>query len=104
MCTQKPPNDFSQQLYDRYKEAYNTYIRQKARPKACSAAQRHCAAPCAAPPPAHPRRRGAGQVLPALKTLHGETMLRELVKRWNNHKARAAQFPAGREAGKPAAC
>ncbi|XP_062208429.1 cullin-1-like [Phragmites australis] len=26
MCTQKPPNDYSQQLYDRYKEALSDYI------------------------------------------------------------------------------
>ncbi|KAL1318020.1 hypothetical protein HN51_070265 [Arachis hypogaea] len=26
MCTQKPPNDFSQQLYDKYKEAFDDYI------------------------------------------------------------------------------
>lgn len=27
MCTQKPPHDFSQQLYDKYKEAFDDYIR-----------------------------------------------------------------------------
>ncbi|XP_061369357.1 cullin-1-like [Gastrolobium bilobum] len=27
MCTQKPPNDFSQQLYDKYKEAFDEYIK-----------------------------------------------------------------------------
>ena len=26
MCTQKPPHDFSQQLYERYREAFNEYI------------------------------------------------------------------------------
>ncbi|KAL5155686.1 Cullin-1 [Glycine soja] len=26
MCTQKPPNDFSQQLYDKYKDAFDEYI------------------------------------------------------------------------------
>ena len=26
MCTQKPPHDFSQQLYERYREAFNAYI------------------------------------------------------------------------------
>ena len=27
MCTQKPPHDFSQQLYDKYKEAFDEYIK-----------------------------------------------------------------------------
>ncbi|KAJ6712334.1 CULLIN [Salix purpurea] len=26
MCTQKPPNDYSQQLYDKYREAFQVYI------------------------------------------------------------------------------
>jgi cullin 1 len=26
MCTQKPPNDYSQQLYDKYREAFEKYI------------------------------------------------------------------------------
>jgi hypothetical protein len=26
MCTQKPPYDFSEQLYSRYREAFKTYI------------------------------------------------------------------------------
>lgn len=31
MCTQKPPHDYSQQLYERYRESFNEYIVQKAR-------------------------------------------------------------------------
>ena len=54
MCTQKPPHDFSQQLYERYREAFNDYI------EAC--------------------------VLPALREKKGEYMLKELVRRWDNHK------------------
>ncbi|KAF7804825.1 cullin-1 [Senna tora] len=27
MCTQKPPNDYSQQLYDKYKDAFDEYIK-----------------------------------------------------------------------------
>ncbi|KAJ4827943.1 Cullin-1 [Turnera subulata] len=54
MCTQKPPNDYSQQLYDKYKEAIEDYIRTT--------------------------------VLPAIREKHDEFMLRELVKRWANHK------------------
>lgn len=26
MCTQKPPHDYSQQLYDKYREAFEDYI------------------------------------------------------------------------------
>eukprot|EP00270_Netrium_digitus_P021983 TRINITY_DN966_c0_g1_i9.p1 TRINITY_DN966_c0_g1~~TRINITY_DN966_c0_g1_i9.p1 ORF type:complete len:282 (-),score=66.56 TRINITY_DN966_c0_g1_i9:786-1631(-) len=54
MCTQRPPRDYSQQLYDRYKESFQEYIN--------------------------------AMVLPALREKHGEFMLRELVKRWENHK------------------
>ncbi|CAF2125578.1 unnamed protein product [Brassica napus] len=54
MCTQKPPHDYSQQLYDKYREAFEEYIN--------------------------------STVLPALKEKHDEYMLRELVKRWSNHK------------------
>lgn len=54
MCTQKPPHDFSQHLYERYREAFNEYISSK--------------------------------VLPVLQEKQGEYMLKELVKRWDNHK------------------
>lgn len=29
MCTQKPPQDYSQQLYDRYRESFEEYINSK---------------------------------------------------------------------------
>ncbi|KAK1351908.1 Cullin-1 [Heracleum sosnowskyi] len=54
MCTQKPPHDYSQQLYDKYREAFQEYI--------------------------------TSTVLPSLREKHDEFMLRELVKRWANHK------------------
>ncbi|PKI46479.1 hypothetical protein CRG98_033122 [Punica granatum] len=54
MCTQKPPHDYSQQLYDKYKESFEEYIN--------------------------------STVLPSLREKHDEFMLRELVKRWANHK------------------
>ncbi|OVA15009.1 Cullin [Macleaya cordata] len=54
MCTQKPPHDYSQQLYDKYKESFDEYI--------------------------------TSTVLPSLKEKHDEFMLRELVRRWGNHK------------------
>ncbi|KAG7028969.1 Cullin-1 [Cucurbita argyrosperma subsp. argyrosperma] len=54
MCTQKPPHDYSQQLYDKYRESFEEYI--------------------------------TSSVLPSLREKHDEFMLRELVKRWANHK------------------
>ncbi|KAL0730531.1 hypothetical protein Bca4012_026624 [Brassica carinata] len=48
MCTQKPPHDYSQQLYNKYREAFEEYINSTEK--------------------------------------HDEYMLRELVKRWSNHK------------------
>ncbi|GMP56809.1 hypothetical protein CsSME_00021144 [Camellia sinensis var. sinensis] len=54
MCTQKPPHDYSQQLYDKYRESFEEYI--------------------------------TSRVLPSLREKHDEFMLRELVKRWSNHK------------------
>ncbi|KAK6117363.1 hypothetical protein DH2020_048881 [Rehmannia glutinosa] len=54
MCTQKPPHDYSQQLYDKYRESFEEYI--------------------------------TSTVLPSLREKHDEFMLRELVKRWLNHK------------------
>ncbi|KAL9161360.1 hypothetical protein ABFS82_07G016600 [Erythranthe guttata] len=54
MCTQKPPHDYSQQLYDKYREAFEDYITKT--------------------------------VLPSLREKHDEFMLRELVRRWLNHK------------------
>lgn len=54
MCTQKPPHDYSEQLYTRYREAFNTYINDN--------------------------------VLPALREHSDEVLLKELYKRWGNHK------------------
>ncbi|XP_075653953.1 cullin-1-like isoform X1 [Castanea sativa] len=54
MTTQKPPHDYSQLLYNKYRETFEEYI--------------------------------TSTVLPSLKEKHDEFMLRELVKRWANHK------------------
>ncbi|KAK6930141.1 Cullin protein, neddylation domain [Dillenia turbinata] len=54
MCTQKPPHDYSQQLYDKYRESFEEYI--------------------------------TTMILPSLRGKHDEFLLRELVKRWANHK------------------
>lgn len=32
MCTQKSPHDYSEQLYQRYKEAFTTYIQDRVLP------------------------------------------------------------------------
>lgn len=31
MCTQKPPHDYSEQLYSKYRDAFNKYINEKVR-------------------------------------------------------------------------
>ncbi|KAK9713588.1 hypothetical protein RND81_06G037600 [Saponaria officinalis] len=54
MCTQKPPHDYSQQLYDSYRRIIVDYLNDT--------------------------------ILPALRQKHDEFMLKELVKRWLNHK------------------
>jgi len=54
MCTQKPPHDYSEQLYGKYKEAFNHYITEK--------------------------------VMPSLREHRDEVLLKELYKRWGNHK------------------
>ncbi|EOA34107.1 hypothetical protein CARUB_v10021606mg [Capsella rubella] len=59
ICTKKPA-DYSQQLYDKYREVIEDYIIQT--------------------------------VLPSLKEKHGEDMLRELVRRWKNHKIMLDMF------------
>ncbi|KAI3982458.1 hypothetical protein MKX01_006816 [Papaver californicum] len=54
MCTQKHPHNYSQQLYEKYIEAFENYINET--------------------------------VLPSLREKHDEFLLRELEKRWINHK------------------
>ncbi|XP_074279653.1 cullin-1-like [Silene latifolia] len=54
MCTQKPPHDYSQQLYENYKHTFVDYLQRT--------------------------------ILPALRQKHDEFMLKELVRRWLNHK------------------
>ncbi|KAL0371417.1 UNVERIFIED_CONTAM: Cullin-1 [Sesamum angustifolium] len=60
MCTQKPPHDYSQQLYDKYREAIDDYMR---------------------------------SVMPSLREKHDEFLLRELVKRWSDHKLMVRWLP-----------
>ncbi|PUZ69758.1 hypothetical protein GQ55_2G136600 [Panicum hallii var. hallii] len=54
MCTQKPPQDYSGDLYERYKEDTDNYVK--------------------------------STVLPPLKEMHGELLLRGLVERWGKYK------------------
>ena len=54
MCTQKPPNNWSEHLYNYYCEAIKDYL--------------------------------AARILPRIKEKHDDSMLRELVRRWENHK------------------
>ncbi|KAK2358240.1 hypothetical protein P8452_77380 [Trifolium repens] len=54
MCTQTPPHDYSELLYEKYKETFDDYIK--------------------------------STVLPSLQEKKDELLLRELLKRWSNHK------------------
>lgn len=54
MCTQKPPNNWSEQLYNNYCSSVKEYL--------------------------------TVRVLPRIKSKSNELMLRELVRRWENHK------------------
>jgi len=54
MCTQKPPNNWSEHLYNNYVEAVKDYL--------------------------------SARILPRIREKHDEYMLRELVRRWENHK------------------
>ena len=53
MCTQKPPNNWSENLYQNYCEAIKDYL--------------------------------SSRILPHIKEKHDESMLKELVRRWQNH-------------------
>mgnify|MGYP003955605573 CR=1 FL=1 len=54
MCTQRSPYNWSEQLYQRHGETFNSYLTET--------------------------------VLPAMKEKHDEHLLKELVRRWFNHK------------------
>lgn len=54
MCNQQPPHDYSQQLYDKFRESFDEYI--------------------------------TSMVVPSLREKHGEFLLKELQRRWSNHK------------------
>ena len=54
MCTQKPPNNWSEHLYNNYCDAVKDYL--------------------------------SARILPRIKEKHNEAMLKELVRRWENHK------------------
>lgn len=54
MCTQKPPNNWSEHLYNNYCDAVKEYLQ--------------------------------ARILTRIKEKHDESMLKELVRRWENHK------------------
>ena len=82
MCTQKPPNDYSEQLYTRYRESFSLYIRDRVRHPMHLICSVHLLL--------HTVLRADMccmlQVNPALSTQHHDYLLKELHKRWNNHK------------------
>ncbi|EMS49792.1 Cullin-1 [Triticum urartu] len=102
MCTQKPPHDYSQQLYDKYRESFEEYISSMVSSRVFRVLIVVGAPLILAVGLDEPRGvgghlsfdvhtvalagRGVGLVLPSLREKHDEFMLRELVKRWSNHK------------------
>ncbi|TVU10729.1 hypothetical protein EJB05_44275, partial [Eragrostis curvula] len=68
MCKQAAPHNYSQQLYQRYKDDLDDYIKSTtSRNVWISVLGR------------------ASQVLPTLKEMHGEVLLRGLLDRWRKH-------------------
>lgn len=85
MCTQKPPHDYSEQLYSRYKEVFHQYIQEQVcTTRGVGDGDGHYASsshsithhPCLSSP----------QVLPSLDGLRHEQLLTALYRRWTNHK------------------
>ena len=89
MCTQKPPHDYSEALYNRYRDVFCYYINESV------CASPSCVAPLCACMLLRPTRSRARpdcrilcihlQVLPSLRDQRDEKLLRELHRRWDNH-------------------
>lgn len=47
MCTQKPPNDYSEQLYTRYRQSFSVYITERVRDFSMVYFTAACAVPAA---------------------------------------------------------
>lgn len=78
MCTQKPPHDYSEQLYTKYREAFNSYISEKV---SLTILLR------VAPSMRNVSEATTGlQVMPSLLEHRDEVLLKELYDRWQNHK------------------
>ena len=98
MCTQKPPHDYSEQLYGLYKEAFNKYINEKVgvgewrdlQPEANGRRNKAALLHTMQWPSAIRTRptspAAALQVLPSLREHRDEVLLKELYQRWQNHK------------------
>ncbi len=108
MCTQKPPHDYSEALYNRYRDIFCYYINESVRIlTACAAQVQLSAHSCFQAgffststdvfvhAPGHLQRTPAmclaheilpaHQVLPSLHDQRDETLLKELHRRWGNH-------------------
>jgi cullin 1 len=83
MCTQKPPNDYSEELYKRYRLSFSVYITERVRDIPVNHLTSAGAVPLRG---SHGFKSCNMQVLPALASQHNEYLLKELHKRWNNHK------------------
>ena len=85
MCTQKPPHDYSKELYERYKQSFSTYIAERVSSALHNSVvmitfKKKCFLV------AYAIHNVWLQVLPSLKGGQGEFLLKELCKRWTNHK------------------
>ncbi len=77
MCTQKPPHDYSEQLYSRYKEVFHQYIQEQVcDERGVVVVLYKITISCAM----------ITQVLPSLDGLRHEQLLTALYRRWTNHK------------------
>ena len=99
MCTQKPPHDYSAELYARYGEAFSIYNREQVRESVCvcvwwwggwaclflvfdAVPLLHIHLTLTHTPPSHPH--AYSQVLPSLQGQHGDFLLTEMWTRWSN--------------------
>lgn len=91
MCTQKPPHDYSEALYNRYRDVFCYYINESVRRSlSCSATLDLQPSSTVAMhfelfTPWWRDHAFHVQVLPSLRDQRDEKLLRELHRRWDNH-------------------
>ena len=96
MCTQKPPNNWSEHLYNNYCDAVRAPLPRPPRPWSTlrpggGPPQQHCRPhrsrlTTRSPSASQVKEYLSARILPRIRDKHDESMLRELVRRWTNHK------------------